>query len=454
MRAIDKSLIDRAYSLHVKALNSFLEENAEMVITKRGTEIPTTKEDVLNKIEALLAEEQIHHLEFFFQEVCSNTRNTSRSISKELIENVSIELRKISIIKNEENVCDITNVNKKSILDLIRKKSRYLVKYVEWESSINSWLKVNCAYLPGDIDLKFIIGASYDQLINILKGIAKVQTEEEFEYDKETSADELESIINSISFSPDIYLLKDFYKLFSAQDNKLKWTKNCEDYTYEGVDFLNNLGIRICPYCNRTFILNTVVKMGLQEEATEGTTHIRHAQIDHIFPKSKVPLFALSFFNLIPICQSCNFIKSNKILSYNPYKQRKDEPIFTLLATSEFQPKMFELKLSEAKKYFKLTMPTEGELGDLFSKICLKGTYENHVVEAVETMWTIQKYPNSLLEEHIRLSFSGENLNDGTMNMMIMQMKDSIYGIDSFSLNVRKPLDKLKKDIIKQFERT
>lgn len=46
-------------------------------------------------------------------------------------------------------------------------------------------------------------------------------------------------------------------------------------------------------------------------------------QIDHFFPQSRFPMFALSFYNMIPACQVCNKIKRDEFCDlgaiYHPY---------------------------------------------------------------------------------------------------------------------------------------
>lgn len=58
------------------------------------------------------------------------------------------------------------------------------------------------------------------------------------------------------------------------------------------------IGVKICPYCNRSYIFT--LKHG-------GT----RSQYDHFFPKSLYPYLALSMYNLIPCCPVCNSIKSD-----------------------------------------------------------------------------------------------------------------------------------------------
>ena len=68
-----------------------------------------------------------------------------------------------------------------------------------------------------------------------------------------------------------------------------------------------DLELNVCPYCNRNFI-----------------NQKRGIELDHYFSKSQYPLFAISFYNLIPCCHSCNNSKSDEPLAPdklpNPYE--------------------------------------------------------------------------------------------------------------------------------------
>ncbi len=55
------------------------------------------------------------------------------------------------------------------------------------------------------------------------------------------------------------------------------------------------LGVIVCPYCNRNFITNVVDK-----------TRIVGPTYDHFFDKASEPMLAISFYNLIPSCYICN----------------------------------------------------------------------------------------------------------------------------------------------------
>lgn len=60
-------------------------------------------------------------------------------------------------------------------------------------------------------------------------------------------------------------------------------------------EILKELGVDVCPYCNRQFV-NTFT-------SDDGKTR---ATLDHFYAKSDYPYLALSFYNLVPSCYSCN----------------------------------------------------------------------------------------------------------------------------------------------------
>lgn len=65
------------------------------------------------------------------------------------------------------------------------------------------------------------------------------------------------------------------------------------------------LGETVCPYCNRMYI-------------NRSNNHAV-CQFDHFFDKSTYPILAVSFYNLIPCCATCNLIKKQQKLGYSPY---------------------------------------------------------------------------------------------------------------------------------------
>lgn len=72
------------------------------------------------------------------------------------------------------------------------------------------------------------------------------------------------------------------------------------DYSYMGSDqrhkILTQIGIEVCPYCNRQYITH------FQDGVKVRTT----ADLDHFYPNSVYKLFSLSLYNFVPSCQICN----------------------------------------------------------------------------------------------------------------------------------------------------
>lgn len=72
-----------------------------------------------------------------------------------------------------------------------------------------------------------------------------------------------------------------------------------------GKELVEKTGVTVCPYCNRNFVNNG------KDRAM--------AQFDHFFDKKTFPLFAISLYNLIPCCSSCNHTKQSNSISFSPY---------------------------------------------------------------------------------------------------------------------------------------
>lgn len=68
---------------------------------------------------------------------------------------------------------------------------------------------------------------------------------------------------------------------------------------------IDTLNISVCPYCNRDFVNNR----GSQSSV----------QLDHFYPRSEFPIFAICLYNLVPSCYACNHIKSDNLISISPY---------------------------------------------------------------------------------------------------------------------------------------
>ena len=84
-------------------------------------------------------------------------------------------------------------------------------------------------------------------------------------------------------------------------------------------ELYGRLNIRACPYCNRQFIDPIAIKNNENEEIEK---RYNTGDLDHILPKSKYPLYAVSLWNLTPCCKTCNetFKSSDESPILNPWE--------------------------------------------------------------------------------------------------------------------------------------
>ncbi|UOE40132.1 hypothetical protein MTP09_09385 [Chryseobacterium suipulveris] len=222
--------------------------------------------------------------------------------------------------------------------------------------------------------------------------------------------------------------------LFKSKKQKDSIRKICDYESWDNYSFYNrydlakNLDIPTCPYCNRMYT-KTVL----------GTNHeqITRPTFDHWFSQSDFPLFAVSFFNLIPSCNVCNSgIKGNKEFNIsehfhpylnNPQIEKLDFRFsydykdlinfsFKVIANNPLTEKSIEaFKIEEVYKAH------EDEIKDLKK---LKDIYSDKYLEILYNQILNRKVDR---EEIYRLAF-------GTY-------------VDEANFD-RRPLSKMKKDIL------
>lgn len=195
---------------------------------------------------------------------------------------------------------------------------------------------------------------------------------------------------------------------------------------YNAYDLANNLDIATCPYCNRIYT-KTVIN----------PSKITRPTFDHWFPKSKYPLLALSFYNLVPSCNICNSGKSNDPFELNthfhPYHKSAD-PNFNLSYRFSFDHtnygsfrfkiinnNVFSKKSTEAFKLEHIYKMHEDEIVDLRQ---IRDVYSVDYLEMVKKKILLNHISD---EEIYRLAF-GVHIDEAKFD--------------------RRPLSKMKKDIL------
>lgn len=144
-------------------------------------------------------------------------------------------------------------------------------------------------------------------------------------------------------------------------------------------DFIKRVNIDTCPYCNRNLITFL---------SDDGKIK---PPIDHFYPASKFPMLALSYYNLIPSCQTCNGFDCKGDINpddediQNPYLLTNKEFKFTfkplqINMVSPFVDKTsikiyFSQKVAGHLKVFKLEKLYE-QHADIVLEMVVKGKVE------------------------------------------------------------------------------
>ena len=192
-------------------------------------------------------------------------------------------------------------------------------------------------------------------------------------------------------------------------------------------EFLNLLNIHTCVYCNRNYTLYF------------GGNNAR-AELDHWFPKADFPILALSFYNLIPSCHSCNHIKGAskgfdwlKALDImnHPYFDKND---FTF-SYNYNSLNDFKIKINVKHKKTEETLK--------FNKT--KEIYNTHSSRELKDLLDLQyKYSNNYLDILLNKTFTGLPMSKEEAYRMIfsIEIKEEDYH--------KRPFSKFKHDIIEE----
>lgn len=189
-------------------------------------------------------------------------------------------------------------------------------------------------------------------------------------------------------------------------------------------EFMESLGVTVCPYCNRNFV----------NKADRRTM----CDLDHFFNKDLYPVLAVSFYNLIPVCHSCNHSKGVQSISYSPHDKRysTDE-----LLTFDFYLKGINFLYDE--KDIGVEITEIGKMKKNVKALSLGEVYQIHtdiVQDCIKrTMMFSPEYLNYLYDSYGNLFESEDELYRTVFGNYI---KEKEYG--------KRPLSKLTADIIKK----
>lgn len=231
------------------------------------------------------------------------------------------------------------------------------------------------------------------------------------------------------------------------------------------IDFFKNknngFDIHTCHYCDMTYInyfqYEEVTKSGKRRGIRT------QFDLDHVLDKGRCPLVALSLYNLVPACPTCNgpHIKGKRVMDVNLNQRQKLSPTSNLYDFDNqvkiwLRPKIERITNMDFLKHmddYELDFDTlsDADYDKEIDFFYLKERYNYHKCEALRLAELKVKYTSSKIIEMARIicnTGKGEqNEPIPFANMIIEQIRRDIFGLE-FSNEHHRSFHKLRKDIL------
>jgi len=191
-----------------------------------------------------------------------------------------------------------------------------------------------------------------------------------------------------------------------------------------------------CTYCNRLYT-NTIVV----QKNDKG--RITRPQFDHWFAKSKFPILALSFYNLIPSCSTCNSsIKGDTEFDLSthihPYIKEKGQDF-------SFS---YEIENIDSYKVKIENVATGSKIENTLKEFKIEEVYNAHSMFELKDLIDLkQKYSEDYLDLLFKKSFKGIGMSEEEIYRMV-------FGVEKEEKDFHKrPFSKFKTDIVKELRK-
>ena len=150
----------------------------------------------------------------------------------------------------------------------IKQGQKYKEEYIDNIRRINKWCLKNISVKGKKYSFSDIIKANYDEIVEIATIYNARKTKLQKKYKK--------------------FLIEKLYK-----------------QRFPRQEFVDELQVTVCPYCNRNFV-NSTYKRTM-------------CDLDHFYDKETYPILAVSLHNLVSVCHACNHAKASRAISYSPH---------------------------------------------------------------------------------------------------------------------------------------
>ncbi|MCK9373758.1 MAG: hypothetical protein M0P91_11205 [Sulfuricurvum sp.] len=299
--------------------------------------------------------------------------------------------------------------------------------------------KVNSKCIKKDGKIEYVIR---DELkdISLDKNKKTISTLELFDIYKSLKIGNFESLFMSISLED--LIIGDFEKIQQIKkqiksnggikENKyIKFLFNYTDLQPDVISlfFENHLDISTCYYCNIDFVNTYNTKSKKKNKFT----------LDHYYDKSTYPYLALSLYNFVPSCYTCNS-KLKGIIEFTNLAPSSEKYDFEQKVKFKlFLDGMCQNLQIKSKKDIEIPLKENysNDFKDYIEKLYLDERYRVHKDIVFEMIQNAELYPESRLKELQNLT-----------GIPFQQIKKDIFNlIDENDDLSKKPFSKLIKDI-------
>lgn len=199
--------------------------------------------------------------------------------------------------------------------------------------------------------------------------------------------------------------------------------------------FIRQIGIKSCVYCNAAFCVTD----------RDG---VAYYTADHWMPKSRYPYLATSFFNLVPCCFSCNRNKGDDGGEYFCLYEDDDKAELDVLHLRVPDKNVVEYIMLHDPKVLDIRLVADAEKNQsmrdtMDEKLHISNLYAEHKDVAEETLWRKIAYTRSSIEA------LNESLKSSGLSLTSEEVWRFLYGIyhDRDDMHKR-PLTRLVQDIL------
>jgi len=322
---------------------------------------------------------------------------------------------------NQQKIKDALQTHKKGLLEFTKQKVNVCII-----DEVKDWLN--------DSKLEDILTKEPNNLITInaqfFSELPNYSLDEFNSYVQDIRKRKLTNEQSSIrtKYSP---FKKELEKIFDYNNNF-----SVKDSQYSTYDLAKNLNIPTCPYCNRIY-----TKTVINKKENGEIKKLTRPEFDHWYPKSKYPLLALSFYNLIPSCHTCNSsVKGDTDFTLethlHPYVDKEINMQFSY---------EYDKGLSNYKFKIKYKGDTNNKAKTTAEEFKLKEIYETHEDEIKDLLRIKNVYTDTYLQKLEKLL-----LETSISSKEIYRLAFGTYRDESeFD---KRPLSRMKRDILKELD--